>query len=60
VEPRLSAESQPWVREGAERESLYPFDADALPVPEAAIAVDMEWPRRKRELDALLASLDGC
>jgi len=59
VEPRLSAESQPWVREGAERESLYPFDP--LPAPsDVAIAVGVEWPRLKRELDALLASLDGC
>jgi len=47
------------VPEGAEGEFMY--RVDALPGPsEVARAADVEWPRRKRELDALLASLDGC
>ncbi len=50
-------ESPPASQSGAEccdaRESA---DADqSLP----AAAVEAEWPKRKRELDALLASLDG-
>jgi hypothetical protein len=58
VDPDISGESQISAAQSPETPSVHSGGATAVSAP-AVAATDPDWPRRKRELEAVLAALDG-